>query len=331
MISGGSSSQRSQSSSQTMPWQDQMGSLRNLFSGANNWLSGPAAEYGRNRQARFDPSQARAMAAIDEKAYNDPNNEAAQEYSRSLMAGERDDVSKNPHVQAMFNQGAEQMGDAFNRDVMSTLNTRFAGAGRTQQDRGMNAQTAAAGRAQGQFARGLGTLSSGLYNNAYNQVQGQKTAALQMAPQTQAMNFAGLNQAMGVGGARQQQSQQQLSDFVNRFQFGQNQPLQRLGQYQGLLGAPIMTREAQGTSSGDSMNFGLFSSDRRLKKNIRLVGETPSGIPTYTFEYKDERPGTYHGVMAQDLLESRPDAVGEMPDGSLGVYYSRIDAEHQRI
>ena len=259
MISAGSSSHRSQSSSQTMPWQEQMGSLMNLFSGANNWLSGPAAEYGQNRQAGLDPAQLRAASEMERRAYNDPNNEAAQEYSRSLLAGERDDVTQNPHVKAMFEQGAQQMGDVFNRDVMSGLNTRFAGAGRTQQDRGMNAQTAAAGRARGQFAQGLGTLQSGLYNNAYNQVQGQKTAALQMAPQTQAMNYAGLQQAMGAGGMRQQQAQQQLSDLVNRFQFGQNQPLQRLGQYQGLLGAPIMTRTAQGSGSGSSFQGGLFA------------------------------------------------------------------------
>jgi hypothetical protein len=263
MISFGGGSQHSQqqSSSQTMPLDRQIGSITNLLSRASNWLSGPSAEYGMNRQSGLDPSQLRAGAEMERRAFNDPNNEAAQEYSRSLMAGERDDVTQNPHVQAQFNQGAEQMGDVFNRDVMSTLNTRFAGAGRTQQDRGMNAQTAAVGRAQGQFARGLGTLQSGLYNNAYNQVQGQKTAALQMAPQTQAMNYAGLNQAMGVGGMRQQQAQQQLSDLVNRFQFGQNQPLQRLGQYQGLIGAPIMTRTAQGSGSGGGSSFqgGLFA------------------------------------------------------------------------
>jgi len=47
----------------------------------------------------------------------------------------------------------------------------------------------------------------------------------------------------------------------------------------------------------------LAMSDRRLKKNIKKVGESPSGLNIYNFEYKDKKrgTGTYQGVMADEV------------------------------
>jgi len=76
---------------------------------------------------------------------------------------------------------------------------------------------------------------------------------------------------------------------------------------------------------------GSFS-DERLKKNIRLVRASKSGIPIYEFEYinKDLGDGRYEGVMAQDLLESHPEAVKEK-DGFLSVDYSLIDVDFKEV
>jgi hypothetical protein len=82
-------------------------------------------------------------------------------------------------------------------------------------------------------------------------------------------------------------------------------------------------------------------SDERLKEDITFIGLSPSGIPTYTFKYRQgmdtiddgiDTMGTYFGVMAQDLLEIAPEAVIEHPlDGYYRVDYSKIDVDFIKL
>jgi hypothetical protein len=67
-------------------------------------------------------------------------------------------------------------------------------------------------------------------------------------------------------------------------------------------------------------------SDRRMKEDIKKVGESPTGLNIYRFEYKGEEK-EYEGVMAQELLKTNPEAVGIRPDGYYGVRYDLIDVD----
>ena len=97
-------------------------------------------------------------------------------------------------------------------------------------------------------------------------------------------------------------------------------------------GTTIETREFDWGGAMVGLAGQAMSSDRALKKNITPVGESPSGIPTYTFEYRDEEThGVFHGVMAQDILGSHPAAVESGPGGYLAVNYSLIDADFYRV
>lgn len=64
-------------------------------------------------------------------------------------------------------------------------------------------------------------------------------------------------------------------------------------------------------------------SDRRLKEDIERIGETDGGAPLYRFRYKSGGP-IHIGVMAQDLLDSQPEAVVMEDDGYYAVNYSRV-------
>ena len=76
----------------------------------------------------------------------------------------------------------------------------------------------------------------------------------------------------------------------------------------------------------------MAASDRNLKQNIVEIGKSEDGITIYHFDYKDKKhgEGRYEGVMAQDLLESNPEAVFKK-DGHLVVDYSKIDINFRRI
>jgi outer membrane lipoprotein SlyB len=72
-----------------------------------------------------------------------------------------------------------------------------------------------------------------------------------------------------------------------------------------------------------------YFSDERLKRNITRAGTSRDGIPIVEFQYKgfDKR---FKGVIAQDVMKVRPDAVFEH-GGYLGVYYDRIGVKYEEV
>jgi hypothetical protein len=73
-----------------------------------------------------------------------------------------------------------------------------------------------------------------------------------------------------------------------------------------------------------------YNSDRRLKKNIKLVGKSPSGINIYEFRYKDTKYGVgrFQGVMSDEVPWR---AVTQDKGGYDMVDYSLIDVEFKRV
>lgn len=70
-------------------------------------------------------------------------------------------------------------------------------------------------------------------------------------------------------------------------------------------------------------------SDRRAKRNIRRIGTHPIGVGLYEFEYKPRfvaqwGAGRHIGVMAQEVLTVKPDAVSMDTDGYYLVHYGRL-------
>ena len=79
----------------------------------------------------------------------------------------------------------------------------------------------------------------------------------------------------------------------------------------------------------------LFPSDDRLKYDITRVGTSKSGIPKYTFRYRqDGKHGPkYIGTSAQDLITmGREDAVVQKEnDGFYTVDYSKLDVKMEVV
>ena len=67
-------------------------------------------------------------------------------------------------------------------------------------------------------------------------------------------------------------------------------------------------------------------SDRRLKTDVVLLAALPNGLRVYSYRYVWGGPRRI-GVMAQDVLLWRPDAVVRGPLGFLRVDYRRLDLD----
>lgn len=75
------------------------------------------------------------------------------------------------------------------------------------------------------------------------------------------------------------------------------------------------------SSSGGSGDTG-GASDTRIKTDIQWVGMS-KGFPIYQYRYIGTAT-RFEGVMAQDVLNIRPDAVITYPTGMMAVQYDKL-------
>lgn len=85
----------------------------------------------------------------------------------------------------------------------------------------------------------------------------------------------------------------------------------------GSLGGAVLGNSGLGSAAG-----ALMFSDARLKEDIAEVGELRDGQKVYSYRYKGS-PVPQIGLMAQEVMKRRPDAVGMTKDGLLMVDYSK--------
>lgn len=184
-------------------------------------------------------------------------------------------------------------------------------------------------------------LTQGLQAALANQAAGLQGAGLQMQGAQGLGALSNLGFGMGqqaLSGMQQQGlmqqmlAQQMMDRAAGQYAGYQGAPGQALGYLAQALGA-TQVPQSQSTSSNPGL-FGwasmLLGSDARLKKNIRRVGKTPGGHNLYAWDWKKQakfvfgKTGSDMGVLAQEVMETRPDLVVEFPDGYYRVNYGGI-------
>jgi hypothetical protein len=101
---------------------------------------------------------------------------------------------------------------------------------------------------------------------------------------------------------------------------------------QELRQAQAMRQQAIGNIIGGVGNMAqsaIMMSDRKLKKNIKLIGKSPSGLNIYLFKYIDKifGSGIYQGVMSDEVPNYAVINNGEYDM----VDYSKIDVKFKEI
>lgn len=97
----------------------------------------------------------------------------------------------------------------------------------------------------------------------------------------------------------------------------------QLGAYQSKMGGIGGLFGSVLGAAGQAGGFGALFSDRRLKTDVRRVGQTDGGLPIYTYRYLNAGP--YHmGVMADEVEAVNPEAVMDHVSGYKMVLYSEV-------
>jgi len=140
--------------------------------------------------------------------------------------------------------------------------------------------------------------------------------------------------------ARTLQDQNRIYDQTRQAPLAAVEWLNAIGRGAGSLGATSTNDVSQPTPNpflqvasslaGPIGTALLGASDIRLKTDIEQIGNLTPDIPLYKFRYVWGGP-EYTGVMAQDVIKTRPDAVHMMDTGYYAVDYNAIGTAMQRV
>jgi len=197
---------------------------------------------------------------------------------------------------AFSNTGAQQMADnAFRR----------TGANNSLQDQTFNAQSNLFGL-QNTDRQNAIQEAHAAYSLPINTI-----GALMSGGQVSQPQYAGANMPqlpnVDYAGLMQQNFANKMSGYE-----------QQVAQQNSLVGGA-------GSLFGSVIPAMIGASDIRLKENIVPVGEM-DGHRLYAFDYRDAQDGVGRqvGVMAQEVMQTRPDAVLRRADGMLMVDYAKL-------
>jgi hypothetical protein len=159
------------------------------------------------------------------------------------------DVANNPYVNQMLDAQARNVGDQLTRQWLPGIRQGASLAGQT----GSTRQGVAEGVAIGDAAKALADATAQTQLNAYGQGLQQRTAAMAALPQMAQLGMLPGQTMQGLGQQQEQYLQRQIDEAVNRFNFYQQEPWQRLNYANAIYsGIPWNSSATSTQASGGS-------------------------------------------------------------------------------
>lgn len=233
------------------------------------------------------------------------------------------------NYRGLVGQGIGLKQDAFRTGQAATMDAMTKGEQAQMASRNMRIQDQSLDFARkldvAGMARGMPGASQGAYSVA-NQ-SGNSAVQNQMAPGNSYLSA--VQGGIGAIGQGQQMQIGGLSSVLNAQTSYANSLNEAMNSGDGGMGGlgSVIGGVKQLYSSG------VFSSDRRLKECIKHIGQDErTGLNLYEFAYIDDPDKRrFVGVMADEVIERFPDAVGTSPDGFMTVNYARLGIEMKEV
>ena len=274
--------------------------------------------------ANQKPSPNKFLSFLTGGAARRSEQASAQEDLHNQMGDWEDTKMKNPYA-----GGKNPYANMENVYEDQTVDLKAAEFAKEQsQQSAANIMASMKGAAGGS---GIAGLAQVLANQGAKQAQ-QASASIgqqEKANQARALGESGrLQQLDREGEQKRDLLEREGGRMVEQYDMDkQNKMLDFAMQRKEAADTDIDNAEAQTDQFISGAITGLLKSDIRLKENITKTGVSKSGIPIYTFSYKNDDQ-VWSGTMAQDLIKiGREDAVTIMGNGYYGVYYDMIDVD----
>ena len=208
---------------------------------ANLYQNSPGQFYPGQTYAPFSPETLTAQQAQTNRAMTgSPITGAMQDQLQANLQGDYLDAKTNPYLMPL--------GDEIAADVLPRIQGTFEGAGRTG--------SGLAARAAGQ---GLGSaMAKQAYQN-YSDERNRQMQSMLFAPQAANQDYYDIAKLSEVGTAREGLAQQAITEAMNRFNFENQEPWNRLGKYNQLIqGTGGSSSTTQATGGRPSLGSGLL-------------------------------------------------------------------------
>ncbi len=252
----------------------------------------------------------------------------------------------DPHQQAVIDAAVAQA-----RQSNGVAQSNLAGNAASMQALGGNRVGVAQANLAGEQGRNENSMVSGLlsagYDKAVNAAQADSNrqlaagnAQMNLGQVAQGMTYADLQALLQSGQAQQTQAQNVNDAASSNATAQQMYPYQNAQWLAGIASAlgPLTGSKTTGTATtstpkggvGQIVGAGLTAasmlSDRRAKENLRKVGKTFDGQFVYEFNYAGS-PKKQMGLIADEVQQHHPDAVGMHPSGMQMVDYGKATDE----
>lgn len=213
------------------PWSGLQPYLEQLYQGAGDWFkSGSPQYYPGQTVAGQAPETEAALGAGARRAMTGAADLGeARQANLNTVQGRY--LGSNPYLDSMFTSATTPLVNQFKNAIAPGIASQFSAAGRG----GSGAHQQAITSAEEPLAQGLATAASQIYGGNYENERQRQQQAISMAPGFASADYADLDKLMGIGQYRQQTAQDLINANIQRYDFGQNQPLQKLQALNALL------------------------------------------------------------------------------------------------
>lgn len=246
----------------------------------------------------------------------------------SAMAKDLSSQMSNPFAQlGVATQAAEMQAEQADIALANTLDTlRATGAS-------AGGATALA-QAALQSKKGIAaSIESQEAANEKARAQGEANLQQQKIAEQQRIQNVAMSEGRRVQAAEAEGKAYVFANEENRINADLDRAAGQLDQARAQQASSNQAKAAAwgGAASGVGDVLGGMISDRRLKKNIKLIGKSSSGINIYAFEYINKMfgDGVWQGAMSDEVPSYA--LIKNIFEDYDGIDYSKIDVEFKQV
>lgn len=212
------------------PWEGQKPYLNDVFIRSEQMANKPIEYYPGSTVTPFSGQTETALQAAEQRALaGSPIQDMGREQMYNTLSGGY--LNANPHLDAMYNRAARPVSENFRDAVSPGIAGGAAKAGRYGSGLYQDMQS----KAQDNLGRTLGEMGTDIYGRAYESERGRMNDAIMAAPQYAQSDYSDIAQLANVGSQRESLANSYLQDAIQRWNFQQNEPMARLGNYASMV------------------------------------------------------------------------------------------------
>lgn len=168
---------------------------------------------------------------INRASTGSPLQSAGNTQQLNTIQGNYLDPTNNPGFQGAMDAAIRPVTQNFQNTVLPNISSMFSSAGRY----GSGAQTDALGNASDAYLRNVGDIGSNMAYQNYANERGIQNQAAQYSPTMAAADYNDPAQLLQAGQQQEAYSSLPLQENIARYNYEQNLPAAKLGQYAGLV------------------------------------------------------------------------------------------------